>query len=544
MERQTNNNSVKRINIAPGSGAKPVQRNGQRLSIWLLRLFLACGVLALVYYFSWWLEDGRIFSPVWFFVLLAAVIYSSVQMVGNWYLYLAAHLPALPPQTPKNLTVDVFVTVCGEPHDLIERSLRAAVRMNGAHETWLLDDGSDPVLAALAKRLGAGYFTRQERKHAKAGNLNAAVERTEAEILVIFDIDHAPERDFLERTLGFFNDPQVGFIQVMLTFKNGQDSWVAQAAAETSLEFYNPTSLGTHGIGGATMMGSNALIRRAALNSIGGYQPGLAEDLATSINLHAAGWRSVYVAEPLAPGIAPPDLGAWFTQQLKWARGVFELLLMAYPRLFPRLTWGQRISYAVRMTKYWIGPAVGLHLFATIFVLILANAAVRDAFHEYLLHLAPLAFCDVLIRQQALRAWRHQATPRTSLLRAVILVYATWPIYMLAWFMALLRLPLAFRPTPKRASGWLNPVWLLPQVIAVFSIMLGIIYTVVKLGHPLSVLLTFALVQAVLQLLLLARWLAFEFYPPEAIRKFVNSRIQTAENPEQKVREETLLSRE
>jgi len=85
-----------------------------------------------------------------------------------------------------------------------------------------------------------------------------------------------PEPSFLERSLGPFADSQMGFVQVMLTFANTEHSWVADAAIETSLEFYNPTSLGADRIGGATLMGSNALIRRAALESIGGYQPGLA----------------------------------------------------------------------------------------------------------------------------------------------------------------------------------------------------------------------------------------------------------------------------
>src|SRR5215210_8599968 len=134
----------------------------------------------------------------------------------------------------------------------------------------------------------------------------------------------------------------------MLTFSNGSESFVARAATETGIEYYNPTSIGADALGGVALVGSNALIRRTALDSIAGYHPGLAEDLATSVALHAAGWQSAYVPEPLAPGLSPPDVPAWFAQQLKWARGVFELLLTVYPRAFSRLTWGQRLSYAVR----------------------------------------------------------------------------------------------------------------------------------------------------------------------------------------------------
>lgn len=445
---------------------------------------------------------------------LAAAIYATVQIVGNWTLYLVARHPEPAPPRPAGVSVDVFVTCYKEPCELVERTLTAACNMRGDHNTWLLDDSNDPKLAALAKNLGAGYITRSSQEHAKAGNLNEALARTHADIIAIFDADHAPEPDYLEKTVGYFIDPRIGFVQVMLTFHNIDDSWVAKAAIETSLEYYNPTSLGAYGVGGATLMGSNALIRRTALESIGGYQPGLAEDLATSIALHADGWKSAYLAEPLAPGIAPPSFFAWYVQQLKWARGVFELLITAYPRLFRRLSWGQRLSYAVRMTKYWIGPAVAIHLLGTILILILANFSTRADFHAYLRQITPLILCDTLLRYAGLRVWRHQSMSGRSLWRAVILVYSTWPIYLQAWLMAVLRLPLSFRPTPKTKSGRLNPLWLLPQFATLTLLAYGLLYTVFIEGHHFSYILIYAIFQGLLQMLILWRWMQSDVLQP------------------------------
>ena len=486
----------------------PVKTTGmnQKEKSLFLRVFVLLGYLSLFYYFSWWFIDDRLRSPWLLLLFVFAALYAGIQLAGNWILYLFVRSPTKASPSPDGLTIDVFITAYNESHELVETALSAACRMHGKHRTWLLDDGHDPSLATMAERYCAGYLTREGHQNAKAGNLNAALQQTSGDIIVIFDIDHAPEVDFLEQCVGYFSDPEVGFVQVMLTFNNGKDSWVAEAAIETSLEFYNPTSLGADGINGTTLMGSNALIRRTALNSIGGYQPGLAEDLATSINLHAKGWKSAYVAEPLAPGIAPPSFIAWFVQQLKWARGVFELLLTAYPRLFTKLNWGQRLSYAVRMTKYWIGPVVGFHLFATIVILIFAGAETRLAFHDYLIHIAPLAMADVLIRHFAFRFYRHPSSPNTSLARAVALVYSTWPIYMLAWGMALLRFPLSFQPTPKTKGGKLNPLWLLPQVSALVLLILGTLYTVLVFGHPFSLLLLFAILQGSVQMIFLARW--------------------------------------
>jgi len=485
------------------------------VKVLLLRFFIALGFAALVYYFSWWVKDGR-YHNIWLLILLIpAVIYAGMQMVGNWLLYMWARQPNQIQQRPTGMTVDVFVTAYQEPASMVECTLAAACALRGEHRTWLLDDGSDVVLEVIAKRLGAGYLRRSDHRDAKAGNVNAALEQTDGDIIAIFDTDHVPEPGFLEHSIKHFVDPTIGFVQVMLTFANGEESWVAQTAIETSLEFYNPTSLGADSIGGATLMGSNALIRRKALESIGGYQPGLAEDLATSITLHAAGWKSAYVAEPLAPGIAPPSFTAWFVQQLKWARGVFELLITTYPRVFRRLTWGQRLSYSVRMTKYWIGPVVALHLFATITILMFAGPEVREAFHHYLIQITPLALVDVLIRHTAFRLYRHHSVPKTSLARAVALVYGTWPIYLLAWAMAVLRLPLNFHATPKSKDDKLSPVWLIPQTLGLLLLIAGAIYTVIIKQHPLSVLLAFAIIQGALQLLMFYKWMISDSDAPK-----------------------------
>lgn len=440
-------------------------------------LLVLIGLGALGYYYSWWFTTERPFS-IWLLLgLIASFIYSIVQLGGNWILYLATHYRQTNPkkETTSDLTIDVFVTAYDEAPNLIEQTLVAACNMRGEHRTWLLDDGNNPALARLAGRIGAGYLTRSDHEDAKAGNVNTALARTNGDIVVIFDIDHAPRPDFLEQTLDYFADPIVGFVQVMLTFGNKKDSWVAEAAAESSLDFYNPTSIGADGIRSATLIGSNALIRREALHTIGGYKPGLAEDLATSIALHAAGWDSIYIHEPLAPGLAPPDIAAWFTQQLKWARGVFELLITKYPPLFKKLRMGQRISYAVRMTYYWIGTFICIHLLLTIINLFRGSAALQT-YETYLLHLMPLVTIILTIRQLALRRWRHRSLQQRIQWQPLTLVLATWPIYTIAWIMAALRVPLSFRPTPKTPAGRINPLWLLPQLIGIVLLLGGMIY--------------------------------------------------------------------
>jgi len=180
-----------------------------RFRVWLLRAVVALGVAALGDYFSWWIEAGRVSSPLLMVALMLAALYWWAQLLGGWSVYLAARPPsdAPPALAAAHLTVDVFVTACNEPLEMVERTLRAAVAMRGYHRTWLLDDGDHPQLARLAEIIGVGYLTREGNRDRKAGNLNAALARTDGDVIVVFDADHVPVPEFLERSLGHFADP-------------------------------------------------------------------------------------------------------------------------------------------------------------------------------------------------------------------------------------------------------------------------------------------------------------------------------------------------
>jgi len=482
-------------------------------------LSMSAGIIALIYYVSWWvsaLSVGTFPQFMYILGLLVALLYTGTQFLGPWIIYMAAcwHKNEQPEPLAEMPSVDVFIPIYKESYAIVERTLRAACEMKGEHRTWLLDDdpGFDKhgnnQMQDLALKLGTEYLPHMKREGNKPGNINHALQHANGDIIVIFDVDHTPESNFLEESLPHFADPQIGFVQVMLSFRNNNDSWVARSAADASLDFYNPTSLGLDALGSATKMGTNILMRRIAIDSLGGYQYGLADDLSTSLALHANNWKSAYVAEPLAPGLIPSDLISWFTQQLKWARGVFEIQLTEYPKLFSRLTLAEKLSYGVRVTYYWAGPIIAIHLAATLFCLFFGSSSLRLAFQNYLWHLIPLGLSSILIRRYATKRWLHpKVSGSGDLIGATSLVYATWPVYLAAWIMALLRRPLPFILTPKEKSGALNLVWLLPQILTSVALIIGTIYAL--LSFPLQEIwmtLLWAMAQTIPMVVLIWRW--------------------------------------
>jgi len=266
--------------------------------------------------FSWLVLGAELLG----FARLMTFLLSAVRITGR---------QAPPP--PPGRRVDVFVTTVDEPFEMIRRTAMAALAIRYPHETWLLDDGDRSELRGLAGELGCRYLARAERADAKAGNLNHALAHASGEFVVLLDADHVADARFLDRTLGYFRDPRVAFVQTPQEFFNA-DSYQHLSPRRTTsngASFFHHVIQSSRDRANATMLtGSAAVIRRRALDGIGGFATGtVTEDVHTSLRLHAAGWRSIFHPEILAVGIAPFDAAGFNVQRLRWARGAVQLAL-------------------------------------------------------------------------------------------------------------------------------------------------------------------------------------------------------------------------
>ncbi|WP_298459357.1 glycosyltransferase [uncultured Cellulomonas sp.] len=176
-----------------------------------------------------------------------------------------------PPTAPRDATVDVFITTYDEPVELVMRTARAALDIRYPHRTWLLDDGARPELRAQAEAADVGYLTRgadwqDHERHAKAGNLNNALGATDGDFILVLDADQVPAPTILDRTLGYFTDPQVALVQTPQLFSNVPH---ADPLGSQAPLFYGPIQQGKDGWGAAFFCGSNAVLRREALMQLG-----------------------------------------------------------------------------------------------------------------------------------------------------------------------------------------------------------------------------------------------------------------------------------
>ncbi len=354
------------------------------------QIYLALGTMVVLRY-VWWRTTETLPSlsdPIGFgfgITLWAAEMFCVAMLFVS--LFVVAQPVRRPPTrrlSPEAAPrVDVYVPTYNESADLIAATLAAATSMDypaGKLEVYLLDDGGtiqkrtqeDPVAAAaaqarheemreLATRLGATYLTRDKNEHAKAGNLNAALEHTSGDLIAVFDADHAPTHDFLQETVGHFaDDPKLFLVQTPHFFLNPDpieknlSTW-ARMPSENEM-FYSVIQRGLDRWDATFFCGSAAVLRRAAVDEAGGFSGvTITEDCETALDLHARGWHSRFVDKPMIAGLQPETLATFIGQRSRWCRGMIQILLLKNPLMKRGLSLAQRIAYA-SSALFWLFP--------------------------------------------------------------------------------------------------------------------------------------------------------------------------------------------
>ncbi len=448
--------------------ARPV-RTWERV---LIAVLIFLGVQSIAYFGVWWFRLENVSNPVLFALLSLATWYGILRMAVGWYNFF--HIEqAEPIEAPPGLSVAIFTTSSpGEPYQMFVRTLEAARAIRYPHTTYLLDDTRDPRFAELAREKGAVHLEIVGYPGAKAGKINEALKRTAEEFILVLDPDHIPFPEFLDRVLGYFEDPELGFVQPAQAYYNPPVSFVARAAAEQTYTFYGPIMQGMHGTGTTVAIGANCTFRRSALNSIEGHGLGLAEDLVTSIRLHAAGWKSIYVPEILARGMVPEDLTSFLKQQLKWSRGVHDVLFQELPRAFRKLSFHQRISYFMIGSYYFVGLTSLIYFTIPLLYLWVGAQPAAIVLAEYLEHAIPVGLLGLIIYRLSQRWLCDPVRERGWHWRGTLMKIGSWSVYLRGLWLAIRGISVPYIPTAKeRKTGAFWSMAAVPVAVILLSMM-------------------------------------------------------------------------
>ncbi len=256
-------------------------------------------------------------------------------------------------------SVDILIPTYNEPAFILTRTVIGCQALDyEPKKVYLLDDTRRKEIAQLAAELGCEYLTRPDNRHAKAGNLNHAIPKTKGEYIVVFDADFVPTQNFLVRTLGFFQDKRVALVQTPQSFYNvdpiARNLGLEEVLTPEEEVFYRQLQPIKDGAGSVVCSGTSFVVRRSALEEIGGFvTDSLSEDYFTGVRLSALGYRLVYLDEKLSAGLAAENIAAHATQRLRWARGTLQAFFInSNPLTIPGLNPLQRLAHLEGLL-YW-----------------------------------------------------------------------------------------------------------------------------------------------------------------------------------------------
>jgi len=291
--------------------------------------------------------------------------------------------------------VDVFIATYNEPREVLEKTILGCLAMDWPDaRVWVLDDGRRPWVRDMCIAKGAGYINRPDNKGAKAGNINHGLTQTSAPFVAVFDADFVPQKDFLVRTMGFFENEKIGIVQIPHSFYNHDpmqtNLGLQQAMPDDQRFFFEAIMPGRDGWDASFCCGSNSVTRRSIFDEIGGGLPegSITEDMLLTLASLRKGYITRYLNEPLAYGLAPESTAAFFVQRQRWAQGAIQILYLShgplghglklrYRFLFLPSAWVTQglqsvftILAPILFALFNLAPMVGVNLDGIIFFLL------------------------------------------------------------------------------------------------------------------------------------------------------------------------------
>jgi len=196
----------------------------------------------------------------------------------------------------------------------------------------VLDDSTDESLAETAIQikqlqltgLDIQHICRKDRSGFKAGALKEGLEIAKGEFIAVFDSDFLPKKDWLQQTVPYFKDPEVGVVQTRWGHINRNYSLLTRIQA-FALDFHfimeqTGRNFGKHFI---NFNGTAGIWRKECILNAGNWSGDtLTEDLDLSYRAQMKHWKFKYLEDVETPAELPVVMSAARSQQFRWNKGV------------------------------------------------------------------------------------------------------------------------------------------------------------------------------------------------------------------------------
>ncbi len=385
---------IGQVTVRAESGQSDKQVS-EYLHLFLVWLSIVTTARYLYYRTSYTLNFDTWLNGLFCVLLYAAELYAILTLVLAYFqtLKIQDREPVDLSNFPQSqwFTVDIYIPTYNEDVEIVRKTAVGAMALDypaDKKRVYVLDDGRAEKYKArreqlrkMCEEIGCTMLTRDTNEHAKAGNINTAFRRTQGDLVLILDCDHIPSRQILQHTVGFFFDPKVAFVQTPHWFYNPdpfERNLLTGGRIPVGNElFYKVLQKGNDFWNAAFFCGSAAVIRKKYALEVGGIATEtVTEDCHTAFRLHSLGYKSIYYDKIMVAGLAPEKFSSYVGQQVRWARGMAQILRLENP-MFNRklnLTLPQRICYFSATSHFFYGfPRLMYALAPTLFLLFRIN---------------------------------------------------------------------------------------------------------------------------------------------------------------------------
>jgi cellulose synthase/poly-beta-1,6-N-acetylglucosamine synthase-like glycosyltransferase len=276
-----------------------------------------------------------LYSVAMLFIFLYSL--SQAHLLWSYLFKKRRSLPGHSPQAASHPTVTVQLPVYNEKY-VVERLIDAVCALQypiALLEIQVLDDSTDDSFAVAANRIrywqlkgiNIQHIKRPDRMGYKAGALRYGLETAQGEFIAVFDADFIPAPDFLQQSIPWFNNPQVGLVQTRWEHLNRNHSLLTKVQglaldAHFTVEQRGRNQLGTF----INFNGTAGVWRKQTIVDAGNWQDDtLTEDLDLSYRAQIKGWQFIYLEDVLSPAELPMVMSAVKGQQYRWNKGGAEV---------------------------------------------------------------------------------------------------------------------------------------------------------------------------------------------------------------------------
>ena len=222
-------------------------------------------------------------------------------------------------------------------------------------EIQVLDDSTDETVettrahveALAATGLDIKHITRTDRTGFKAGALKEGLVVAKGEFIAIFDSDFLPQTDWLNRTVPYFKDEQIGVVQTRWGHLNRNYSILTKIQAFALDAHFTLEQVGRNSKGHfINFNGTAGLWRKTCIIDAGNWEGDtLTEDLDLSYRAQLKNWKFKYLENVETPAELPIVISAARSQQFRWNKGGAE----NFQKMMTRVLKSKNISAKTKM---------------------------------------------------------------------------------------------------------------------------------------------------------------------------------------------------